>query len=161
MLHLNNIHFILSFTKAKKPICRHPIFDRPQDLDVTVGTLGDYPLLVFVWSSRRSRLRALPQISELDRFVSGFAPNTCVLPWRGRECLVRHPHTSPAMARGHRLVFCCHRQYILPVGILCCRSAVHFVKMAILSSRLLFVCFCRYFAFCSPPYTCMEGWPSC
>ena len=85
------------------------------------------------------------RITELDCLVSGFAPNTCVLPWRGRECLVRHPHTSPALARGHRLVFCCHRQCILPVGILCCWSAVHFVKMTILSSRLLFIYFCRYF----------------
>ena len=85
------------------------------------------------------------RISRLDCLVSGFAPNTCALPWRGKECLVRHPHTSPAMARGHRLVFCCHRQCILPVGIICCRSALHFVKMAILRSRLLFICFCRYF----------------
>ena len=85
------------------------------------------------------------RISEPDCLVSSFAPNTCLLPWRGRECLVRHPHTSPAVARGHRLVFCCHRQCILPISTLCCRSAVHFVKMAILSSRLLFICFCRYF----------------
>ena len=38
------------------------------------------------------------RISELNRLVSGFTPNTCVLPWKGRECLVRHPHTSLAMA---------------------------------------------------------------
>ena len=52
------------------------------------------------------------RISELDRLVSGFAPNTCVLPWKGRECLVRHPHTPPAG-------FCCHRQSILPLGNSC------------------------------------------
>ena len=37
--------------------------------------------------------------------MSGFAPNTCVLPLRGRVGLVDHPHPPPAVARGHRLVF--------------------------------------------------------
>ncbi|KAF5931836.1 hypothetical protein HYC85_028007 [Camellia sinensis] len=45
------------------------------------------------------------RISELDRLVSDFTPNTCVLPWRGRVGLVDHPHPPPAVARGHRLVF--------------------------------------------------------
>ncbi|KAF5961527.1 hypothetical protein HYC85_002736, partial [Camellia sinensis] len=45
------------------------------------------------------------RISELDRLVSGFTPNTYVLPWRGREGLVRHPHTLPAVARGHWLLY--------------------------------------------------------
>ncbi|KAF5934224.1 hypothetical protein HYC85_030395 [Camellia sinensis] len=45
------------------------------------------------------------RISELGRLVSGFAPNTCVLPLRGRVGLVDHPHPPPAVARGHRLVF--------------------------------------------------------
>ncbi|KAF5956713.1 hypothetical protein HYC85_003938 [Camellia sinensis] len=44
------------------------------------------------------------RISELNRLVSGFALNTCVLPWKGRECLMRHPHTPPAVAGGHRMV---------------------------------------------------------
>ena len=56
------------------------------------------------------------RISAFDRLVSGFAPNNCILPWRGRECLVRHPHTPPAMARGHRLVFAA-------TGNVYCRSA--------------------------------------
>ena len=63
------------------------------------------------------------RISELDCLVSGFAPNTCVLPWRGKECLVRHPHTPPAVARGHRLAICFHRHILLPVGTICCLSA--------------------------------------
>ena len=59
------------------------------------------------------------RISELDCLVSGFAPNTFVLPLRGRECLVRHPHTPPAVAGGHRLVFSA-------IGTFVCRSA-HFI----------------------------------
>ncbi|CAL5331967.1 unnamed protein product [Camellia sinensis] len=45
------------------------------------------------------------RISEPDRLVSGFTPNTCVLPLRGRVGFVDHPHPPPAVARGHRLVF--------------------------------------------------------
>ena len=63
------------------------------------------------------------RIPELDRLVSGFAPNTCILPLRGRECHVRHPHAPPVVAGGHRLVFFCHRHFCLPVGTLYCRSA--------------------------------------
>ena len=63
------------------------------------------------------------RISELERLVSGFTSNTCVLPWKGRECLMRHPHTPPAVAGGHRMVFFCHRHFCLPVGTLYCRSA--------------------------------------
>ena len=55
--------------------------------------------------------------SELDRFVFGFAPNTCVLPWKGRECFVRHPHIPPAVARGHRLAG-------VAIGTLLCRPAL-------------------------------------
>ncbi|KAF5934470.1 hypothetical protein HYC85_030641 [Camellia sinensis] len=44
------------------------------------------------------------------------------------ECLVRHPNTSPALARGHRLIFCAS-----------CDS---------------------WHPLCSPPYACMEGFPS-
>ncbi|KAF5936557.1 hypothetical protein HYC85_024063 [Camellia sinensis] len=51
-------------------------------------------------SARAPRLR----IPELDRLVSGFAPNTCILPLRGRVGLVDHPHPSPAVARCHRLI---------------------------------------------------------
>ena len=84
-------------------------------------------------SARAPRLR----ISELDRLVSGFAPNTCVLPWKGRECLVRHPHTPPAVARGHRLVFAaignvyCRpalfvagQHHLVPVGTLFCQDGI-------------------------------------
>ena len=81
------------------------------------------------------------RISWFDCVVSSFAPNTCVLPWRGMECLVRHPHTSPAMAWDHRPVILCHRQCILPVGTLCFRSAIYLAKMAILNGRPLFIYF--------------------
>ena len=57
------------------------------------------------------------KISEHDCLVSGFTPNTCVLPWSGRECLMRHPHTPPAVAKGHRLVFDA-------IGTFYCRSAL-------------------------------------
>ncbi|KAF5933061.1 hypothetical protein HYC85_029232 [Camellia sinensis] len=52
------------------------------------------------------------RISELDRLVSGFAPNTCILPWKGRECLMGHPHTPPAAAGGHRMVFFFYRHFL-------------------------------------------------
>ena len=126
---------------SKRGNCRHPIFDRPQDLDVTIGTLGDYPCLCSSWVPGGLGCAPCLRISRLDHVVSGFAPNTCVLPERGRECLVRHPHTSPAMAWGHRLVILFHRQCILPVGTLCCRLVVYFAKMAISNGRSLFIFF--------------------
>ena len=49
--------------------------------------------------------------------MSGFAPNTCVLPLRGRVGLVDHPHPPPAVARGHRLVF-------VSTGNIVCRPAL-------------------------------------
>ena len=54
------------------------------------------------------------------------------------------PHTTGTSQRPPA-GFCCHRQYILPVGTICCRSAVFFVEMTFLASRLLFSCFFRYF----------------
>ena len=64
-------------------------------------------------SARVPRLR----ISELDRLVSGFAPNTCILPLRGRVWREDHPYQSPAVARGHRLVFAA-------TGNIVCRPAL-------------------------------------
>ena len=98
------------------------------------------------------------RIPELDCLVSGFAPNTCVLPWRGRECLVRHPHTPPAVARGHRLVFnaignvycrsalfVAGQHYFVPVGtlfgqdgIFCRPIAVHLLLQIFLDSCITF-----------------------
>lgn len=123
---------------SKRGNCRHPIFDRPQDLDVTAWTLGDYPCSCSFGVPGVLGYAPCLRTSELDRFVSGFAPNTCVLPWRGRECLVRHPHTPPAVARGHRLVG-------VSIGTILCRSALNFFKMTILPYRLQCSCFLRYF----------------
>ena len=99
--------------------------------------------------------------SKLDRFVSGFAPNTCVFPWRGRECLVRHPHTPPAVARGHRLVgvatdtilcrsalFCAGRHYFWQNDHFALPTTLQLFLEIFSDSFLVFV---------SPPYTCMEG----
>ena len=60
------------------------------------------------------------------------------------------------------------RHTLLPVGIVCCRSALFFVEMTFLGSRPLFIHFIEIFcASCDswhqlfpPPYTCMEGFPS-
>ena len=54
------------------------------------------------------------------------------------------PHTT---GHGQRppTGFCYHRQCILPVGTIQCRSALFFAKMASLAGRLLCICFCRYF----------------
>ncbi|KAF5933249.1 hypothetical protein HYC85_029420 [Camellia sinensis] len=105
-----------------------------------IQTRRNFPLPYSVpWChSNRGQLSVAMQLfSRKGQFSFGSE----VAHLKSRECLVRHPHTSPAMARGHRLVFSFHRQCILPVGIICCRSALFFVKMAILSSRLL----CIYF----------------
>ena len=77
------------------------------------------------------------KISELDCLVSDFAPNTCNLPWKGRESLMRHPHTQPAVARGHWLVFAAtgnvycrsalfvaSQHYLVPVGTLFCQNGI-------------------------------------
>ena len=46
LLHSTRRSFATSFSaQSGAASCRHPIFDRPQDLDVTIGTLGDYPCL--------------------------------------------------------------------------------------------------------------------
>ena len=112
------------------------------------------------------------RISELNHLVSGFAPNTCILPWKGRVGLVDHPHPSSAVARCHRLffaatgnivcrpaLFVAGQHYLLPTGTLFGQDdifgrpiAVHLLLQIFLDS-----CIC----FCSPPYTCMEGSPSC
>ena len=103
-------------------------------------------------------------IPELDRLVSGFAPNTCILPLRGTVGLVDHPHPSPAVARCHRLVFAA-------TGNNVCRPALfvagrhsfwprwHFWPADCCSSAFADI-FRQLYCFCSPPYTCMEGSPS-
>ena len=106
------------------------------------------------------------RISELNRLVSGFTPNTCVLPLRGRVGLVDHPHPPPAVARGHRLVF------VATAGTICCRSALfcagrhfvwprwHFLPADCCSSAFADI-LGQLYNFFSPPYTCVEGSPSC
>ena len=107
------------------------------------------------------------KISELDRFVSGFAPNTCVLPRRGRECLLRTPHTPPAVARGHRLVFAATGN-VQPAGTICCRSALFSAGRHSFLPKWQFwpADYCasafadilsQLSCFGSTPYTCMEG----
>ena len=122
-------------------------------------------MFVFIVSSRKSRLARLASGSlDSTGLVSGFAPKTCVLPWRGRECLVRHPHTPPAVARGHRLVFDA-------IGNVYCRSALfiagrhsilpkwHFWPADYCASSFADI-LRQLSCFFSPPYTCMEGSPS-
>ena len=77
------------------------------------------------------------RISALDCLVSGFTPNTCVLPLRGRVGLVDHPHPPPTVARGHRLVFAatsnvyCRpalfvagQHYLVPADTLFCQDGI-------------------------------------
>ena len=112
------------------------------------------------------------RIPELDRLVSGFAPNTCILPLRGKVGLVDHPHPSPAVARCHRLVFAatgnivCRpalfvagQHYFVPVGTLFGQDGIFCRPIAV--HLLLQIFFRQLYCFCSPPYTCMEGSPSC
>ena len=109
-------------------------------------------MFVFVWSSRRSRLRALPQDLRTRLFSVWFCTkHLCfALEGQGIPCEAS-PHVTgqgqrpPAGVLLPSAMYIAGRHSLLPVGILCCRSAVHFVKMAILSSRLLFICFCRHF----------------
>ncbi|CAL5330424.1 unnamed protein product [Camellia sinensis] len=69
------------------------------------------------------------RISELDRLVSGFAPNTCILPLRGRVGLADHPYPPPAVARCHRLVFAA-------TGNIVCRPAL-FVAACLVATLYL------------------------
>ena len=105
-----------------------------------------------------SAARALPQDLRTRPFVFGFAPNTCLLPWKGRECLVRHPHTSPAVARGHRPDFVIIGNVFLPVGSLLCQNDTFGQPITV--QLLLEIFYYSWLALASPPYTCMEGCPS-
>ena len=102
-------------------------------------------MFVFVWSSRRSRLRALRQELSTHLFSVWFCTKHLhfALEGQGMPCEAS-PHTT---SHGQRppAGFCCHRQCILPASTTFCRSALHFAKMAPLAGRLLCIYFCRYF----------------
>ena len=102
-------------------------------------------MFVFVGSSRRSWLHALPQDLRTRLFSVWFCTKHLfvALEGQGMPCEAS-PHIT---GRGLRppAVVCVHRPYIWPTGTLFGRLAINFVKMAILSSRLLFICFFRYF----------------
>ena len=59
-------------------------------------------MIVFVLSSRKPWLRALPQDLLTQLFVFGLAPNTCVVALKGREWLIGHPHIPLAPPLHHQ-----------------------------------------------------------
>mgnify|MGYP003703541409 CR=1 FL=1 len=130
---------------SKRGNWRHPIFDRPQDLDVTVWTLGDHPCSCSSWVLGGLGYAPCLKTSRLACFVFGFAPNTCVFLLRSREWLIGLPHISLAMAWGHRPLFCCHRPNVLPVGTIDGRPPIVFAYLAFLAGRPLCICFWQIF----------------
>ena len=127
------------------PQCRHPIFDHPQDLDVTVWTLGDHPCLCSSWVLGGLRHAPCLKTSQLACFVFGFAPNTCCFASEGREWLVGHPHTSPAIAWGHWPCFVATGHWLRPVGTIYGRPTIVLVNLSFLAVRSLFICFSQIF----------------
>ena len=129
-------------------------------------------MLVFVLSSRRPRLHALPQNLSTRLFCVWFCTKHLCFCFGGQGMACwSSPHST-----GHGLkppaVFCCHWPNIWPTGTMDGRPAIYFGQIAFLAGRPLFICFCRYFCascdswhpLCSPPYTCMEGflsWMAC
>ena len=76
--------------------CRHSIFDRPQDLDVTVWTLGDYPCLCSFGIPGGLGSHALPQDLRTRSFSVWFhTKHLCfALERQGRACSQYPPTTG-------------------------------------------------------------------
>ena len=132
-------------------------------------------MFVFVWSSRRSRRRALPQDLRTRLFSVWFCTKHLCFALEGQGMLCEaSPHTTgsgqrpPAGLFLPAALFVAGRHILLPVRIVCCRSALFFVEINFLGRRPLFIYFMEIFCascdswhqLCFPPYTCMEGFPS-
>ena len=75
---------------------RHPIFDRPQDLDVIIWTLDDRPCLCSSWVLGGFGYAPCLKTSRLECFVLSHGPNTC---W---FCLLRAGNGLLAIPTPHR-----------------------------------------------------------
>ena len=120
-------------------------------------------MFVFVLSSQRSRIRALPQDLSTRLFCVWFCTkHLCfALEGQGMAC-GPSPHST---GRGLRpsAVVCCHRPNVWPAGTIDGRPAIFFWSIAFLAGRLLCICFCRYFCaagiHCHPLHT--RVWRDC
>ena len=108
-------------------------------------------MFVFVWSSRRSRLHALPQDLRTRLFsVWFYTKHLCfALEGQGMPCeasphITGHGQRPPAGVLMPSAMYIAGRHSLLLVGTQFWQNG-NLDKMAILSSRLLFICFCRYF----------------
>ena len=149
-------------------MCRHHIFERPQDLDVIVWTLDDHPCSRSFWVPEGLGCAPCLRISQLVCFVLGYGPRTCGFAFEGRVWLVGHPHTPSAMAWFHRPCFLAIGHKFWPDGTFVGRSALSLVDRPYFWAETFLSTFCRNFLPAvtvgghnsHPPYTCMEGFVS-
>ena len=122
-------------------------------------------MFVFIWSSRRSRLRALPQDLRIRPFSVWFCAKHLhfALKGQGMPCEAS-PHTTghgqrpPAGVLLPSAIYIAGRHFLLPVGTPFCQNGTFGRPTTV---HLLLQIFCHScLAFDSPPYTCMEGSPS-
>ena len=125
--------------------CRHPIFDRPQALDVIVWTLDDPPCSCFILSSRRSQPRALPQDLSTYLFCAWLCTNDlCFCFWGKRVACWPSPQPIGQGMKPSAL-FSCHRPKVLADRHCFGRSATFVGQSAMFSGRTLFICFKQIF----------------
>ena len=112
---------------SKRGNCRHPIFDRPQDLDVTVWTLGDYPCLCSFGVPGGLGSRALPQDLRTRLFSVWFCTKHLCFALEGLWDIPTH-HRQWLEATGWFLlpsaIFYAGRHILLPVGTLFCQNDI-------------------------------------
>ena len=122
-------------------------------------------MFVFVLSSRGPRLCALPQDLSTRPFCVWFCTKHLCFCFGGQG-MACWPSSYPT---GHGLrppaVFCCHRPNVWPTGTLDGRPAIYFGQLHFWLADHCSSAFADIFrqlsCFCIPPYTCMEGSPSC
>ena len=117
---------------SKRGNCRHPIFDRPQDLDVIVWTLDDHPCLCSFWVPGGLSRAPCLKISQLVCFVLGCEPNTCVFAFDGRGRLVCHALNPPAKSLGRSALYLVDRPLCWSIDHFCWPNPVHLLYADIL-----------------------------
>ena len=119
-------------------------------------------MFVFVWSSRRSRLCALPQDLRTRLFSVWFCTkHLCfALEGQGMPCeasphITGHGQRPPAGVLLPSAMYIAGRHSLLPVGTPFCQNGIFGQPTTV--HLLLQIFYYSYLAFGSPPYTCMEG----
>ena len=102
-------------------------------------------MFVFNLSSRRSRLRALPQDLSTRLFCVWFCTKHLCFCFGGQGMACEpSPHITSHGLRPPAVV-CFHWPNVWPAGTIYGRPAIYFGQIAFLAGRPLFICFCRYF----------------